>query len=233
MKHIVIDEMGNRYGRLLVIGRADNLGRDAAWLCICDCGNDVAVTGGNLRAETVRSCGCLHKEILHERLSLPDGVAAFRWLIRDLKYSAKSRGLEYTLTDDQIRYFTSQSCYYCNAKPSLSVPEGREVNGNYIHNGLDRMNSNMGYTPGNVVPCCKTCNIAKNTMSMEEFVAWIDRVHYNVPRDDIFVGDWPTPNLTPPTAWTWADDAGVDAAFGRLDETSPSHINKVLEVLGV
>lgn len=56
------DERGNRYGKLVAkkyVGTWD--GKGAAWLCICDCGNECIVTGVNLRRGYTRSCGCLNK----------------------------------------------------------------------------------------------------------------------------------------------------------------------------
>ena len=44
-------------------------------------------------------------------------------------------------------------------------------------NGVDRINSNIGYTEENTVPCCKYCNTAKNTMTQNEFKMWIKRVY--------------------------------------------------------
>jgi len=44
-------------------------------------------------------------------------------------------------------------------------------------NGIDRINSNIGYIEGNVVPCCKHCNRAKNTMSDSEFREWIKKIY--------------------------------------------------------
>ena len=59
-----IDETGNRYDRLLVLGRkGTNLFKRATWLCRCDCGRVVVVTGHNLRQGNTRSCGCLHREV--------------------------------------------------------------------------------------------------------------------------------------------------------------------------
>lgn len=59
----VINEIGNRYGRLLVLERAKNNHRgEAQWLCQCDCGNQVIVKGVSLRTGHTRSCGCLQKE---------------------------------------------------------------------------------------------------------------------------------------------------------------------------
>lgn len=58
----LIDETGNRYGRLVVIERVKNIGSSAAWLCRCDCGNETIVRGGGLRKGSTRSCGCLRRE---------------------------------------------------------------------------------------------------------------------------------------------------------------------------
>ena len=56
------NEVGNRYGRLLVLERAENDSKgNAYWICRCDCGNITKVRGTQLRYKT-RSCGCLQKE---------------------------------------------------------------------------------------------------------------------------------------------------------------------------
>lgn len=54
--------IGERFGRLVVVGRAPNKGRHSAWLCRCDCGNETTVFGTNLRRGLTASCKCLHKE---------------------------------------------------------------------------------------------------------------------------------------------------------------------------
>ena len=58
------DEVGNRYGRLVVIERAEmtNDRRMAYWLCKCDCGNTKIARGVDLRCGGTRSCGCLRVE---------------------------------------------------------------------------------------------------------------------------------------------------------------------------
>ena len=57
------DELNNKYGRLVVIGRAPNTkeGR-ATWYCRCDCGNIIPVLGKHLRSGNTKSCGCLQKQ---------------------------------------------------------------------------------------------------------------------------------------------------------------------------
>lgn len=57
------NEIGNKYGLLTVIDRAENNknGR-ARWTCQCDCGNKIDVLGVTLRNGATQSCGCLQKE---------------------------------------------------------------------------------------------------------------------------------------------------------------------------
>ena len=58
------DEIGNRYGRLLVIKELDERNSDnrRLYLCKCDCGNYIKTTGKRLRSGITKSCGCLKKE---------------------------------------------------------------------------------------------------------------------------------------------------------------------------
>lgn len=63
----LIDEIGNVYGYLTVIERApSSKDNHAMWKCKCKCGNEVIVTGKNLRSGNTQSCGCYKKERLRE-----------------------------------------------------------------------------------------------------------------------------------------------------------------------
>lgn len=54
------NEIGNKYGKLTVIERAENDVRGMAhWVCECECGSKTIVSGGNLRSGITKSCGCL------------------------------------------------------------------------------------------------------------------------------------------------------------------------------
>lgn len=59
----LIDMLGQKFGRLTVIERAENTkeGR-ARWKCKCECGNEVIVLGKHLRSGSTKSCGCLQKQ---------------------------------------------------------------------------------------------------------------------------------------------------------------------------
>lgn len=57
------NEVGNVYGKLSVIARAEKPeGRPAGayWLCQCECGNKKVIRGADLRRGGVNSCGCLY-----------------------------------------------------------------------------------------------------------------------------------------------------------------------------
>ena len=58
-----INELGSRYGILLVILMAKSVGGRAMWLCKCDCGNEAIVSGVGLRSGHTKSCGCLADKI--------------------------------------------------------------------------------------------------------------------------------------------------------------------------
>lgn len=58
-----INEIGNRYGRLLVIEEAGkNKQRHALWKCQCECGNIITVRGADLRNGHTKSCGCYQRD---------------------------------------------------------------------------------------------------------------------------------------------------------------------------
>lgn len=63
----LIDLASMRFGRLVVVSRAENVGRTTRWNCLCDCGNLVIVRQPDLKARKTQSCGCLHREQLAER----------------------------------------------------------------------------------------------------------------------------------------------------------------------
>lgn len=53
-----VDLTGQRFGRLTVIERAENMGHGTAWLCRCDCGNIKEIRSNSLRRGATSSCGC-------------------------------------------------------------------------------------------------------------------------------------------------------------------------------
>ena len=166
----VKDESGKRYGKLTVIQRygsrpAQGTSAYAQWLCRCDCGEERIVVGSALRQGTVLSCGCTGNK-------LAEGKAAFRNVYRSYKRSAKVRHIDWSLSEEEVTFLTQQTCTYCGQAPT-QIRRVPNTNGEYVYNGIDRVDNNKGYIRDNVVPCCKWCNVAKGTRLQEEFLDWI------------------------------------------------------------
>jgi len=67
-KAIHRNEIGRRYGRLVVISREpDGKHRMRRWLCRCDCGTLTVTSQACLRRGDTKSCGCLARELLIKR----------------------------------------------------------------------------------------------------------------------------------------------------------------------
>ena len=171
-----IDLTGKKFGRLIVIKRVDNdKWRNTRWLCKCDCEVEKIVYGRSLREGDTKSCGCLQREIARDKKNLTPGLSSMRNIIDCYKRKAKARGYEWGLTEEQFKEITQKDCYYCGAKPN-NVSKHKKSNGNYLYNGIDRVNNTKGYIIDNVVPCCHTCNQAKSDLTLEKFKDWIKRV---------------------------------------------------------
>ena len=57
-----VNEIGNRYGKLVVIAKDEELSiakHRAYWICKCDCGNFKTVSSKCLRDGKTKSCGCM------------------------------------------------------------------------------------------------------------------------------------------------------------------------------
>ena len=169
-----IDMIGLRFGRLVVVCEKDKGKCGATWECKCDCGNTTTVIGKSLRAGLTKSCGCFRRE----RISLPPNEAAFNSTFGRMKRQAFRRGYEWKLSEDYVRKITQQNCFYCGVEPS-HVNKNGPGQGEYVYNGLDRVDNTKGYTTDNVVPCCRQCNVSKRSMSIDEFRVWILRVYEN------------------------------------------------------
>lgn len=137
------------------------------WLCKCICGKERIVKASSLKSGRVKSCGCLVKEQLkdlhtHAKLSL--GEASFNSIYRTYKRNASNRNLLFELNKIDFKYLLKQNCYYCNSEPKL-VQKSTHNNGNFIYNGIDRVDNNKGYVLDNCVSCCRSCNISKHNIT--------------------------------------------------------------------
>lgn len=161
-----IDLKGKKFNRLLVLESADTRTRkhrvEALWKCQCDCGKEIIIPRGNLISGNTKSCGCLKIDQLIERVKKPDGEASFTRLYTDYKNSKhiRKKNLEFSLSKEVFRNLVIGNCHYCGRAP-FQIRNHKGSNGSFTHNGIDRLDSNIGYVVDNVVTCCKHCNHAK------------------------------------------------------------------------
>lgn len=183
----VKDLTGQIFGRWSVIsfGGMDTRynSNSALWLCRCECGVEKLVSSNSLSRGKSKSCGCLLSDSARERaltwnknrkgkLRLPYGDAEFNKVYRYYVANAKKRGYSFELTKEQFKVLTQQDCYCCGAKPSL-VSKTTAALGEYVYNGIDRIDNSKGYTLDNTAPCCAICNTAKLDRDLKEYVSWI------------------------------------------------------------
>jgi hypothetical protein len=98
------------------------------------------------------------------RAENPERVRAYRRRAEnrfaEYRRRAGGRALAFELSEAEFITITEQPCHYCG-RP------GR--------NGVDRKDSDLGYSTANVLPCCGQCNRAKYDMPYDEFLMWLDQ----------------------------------------------------------
>lgn len=108
-----------------------------------------------------------------------DPFTAFRNLYYNYTYNATKRSIDFLLSHDEFLVLTKQNCHYCGAEPAMINTvknKGQSYVGEYIYNGVDRLDSSGGYIPINCVAACRQCNSAKNSMSYTIFIEHIGSI---------------------------------------------------------
>lgn len=184
------DLTGMIFGRLKVISyegrfptkQDKNHKTFAGWKCQCSCGRTVIKTARALLHDKTKSCGCILKENLStkKQINLKPNTFLERYY-KIYKYQAKHKNHIWDLSFSQFELLVNANCYLCGAEPepkSLCRSKKYKVYSNF--NGIDRLDSNEGYTPTNCKPCCSVCNIMKTDMSLIKFVSHIKKIYQHI-----------------------------------------------------
>lgn len=176
------DYTGEKFGRITLIKRLNQRrGSKELYLCQCECGIQKDMIAYNVVVGRSISCGCYNRENaanVERPNKLPYGESAMRNLYLIYKRGARIRGLTFLLSLDNFRYLTKQNCHYCGTEPCNPTTSSgtQQRNGEYVYNGIDRIDSSKGYETDNMVTCCKICNYAKRDISYDKFIDWINKL---------------------------------------------------------
>lgn len=201
------DLTNKKFGRLTVKAKSQrrSANGDVYYICDCDCGKkNIEVVRSSLVAKDSHkqlSCGCWVKEGAHVRNRESDReYNIVKYLYRKIKVRNKRLGFDNDsiISIDEFKKIITKPCSYCGLEKSNTTKEpyyytykknglqGGQIDYEYElhHNGVDRIDSSIGYVPGNVVSCCKYCNVAKSDRSRQDFLDWVEKVyHYFVEKD--------------------------------------------------
>ena len=139
---------GQRFGRLTVIERRGSLHGASAWLCRCDCGNEIIATASNLKGAT-NSCGCYQKDRARETQT---------------KHSMSHTKISYVWNSMKQRCYNPSNKGYKNyGGRGITVYKGWKENFQEFYNyvsklphfgqmgySIDRIDNDGNYEPGNI-----------------------------------------------------------------------------------
>lgn len=138
--------VGERFGRLIVIERADNTNaKQARWICECECGSIVTVRAQDLKSGRTKSCGCYKREVV-KSCSITHGMSKTRlWRI----WNDMHVRCEYP-SATQFKYYGEKGVFVCEEwKTFEPFRDWAVANGYTDELTIDRIDVSGNYTPSN------------------------------------------------------------------------------------
>lgn len=152
--------------------------KEEYWLYKCVCGTEKIINKRAVNEEKIKSCGCLQKQSIKK---LQKGEASFNALYSRYRSRSLEKNVCFDLTKECFRKLVTSSCFYCLQVPR-NVVHITKHNGDFVYNGIDRVDNKQGYSLDNCVTCCEDCNRAKLQMSKADFFVWIKKVYNEIVR---------------------------------------------------
>lgn len=134
------DLTGQRFGRLTVVGRADD--QKGAWKCRCDCGNETMARANSLLSGNTRSCGCLQSE--RRRAAYRDLAGQRFGRLVALEPAEKRRSGSVVW---KCRCDCGQECEH----PAKTLVEGRALSCGCLRRENDALQKSLHYVDGTCV----------------------------------------------------------------------------------
>lgn len=131
-----------------------------------NCGKLYDTSKKTLRSKYCSSkCRAKYNTVKKIKARLNNKGAMIDYIFKRYKASAKKRNLLFKLDKDYFIKNVNANCYYCGLNIALV--------------SFDRIDSGLGYTLDNVVPCCQHCNTMKWNYTKDEFIEQCKRIVNN------------------------------------------------------
>lgn len=113
------------------------------------------------------------------------GEASYNVVYSCYRYNAKKKNFQFDLDKETFKKIVSQNCYYCGEKPKDYNPyiiKNAEISHVGVSrawikvNGVDRLDSNLGYIKENCITCCSVCNKMKLKYTVNFFIQHIFKI---------------------------------------------------------
>jgi hypothetical protein len=152
----LIDRTGERYERLVVLGRAPNKSAtdtNARWACKCDCGTFTIAYGQDLAKGKVKSCGCWNAErIKSHGMSRTHVYGIWKAMKARIADEHGAKAHIYAGKELQPEWEAFEAFYADMGEP----PTKRHT--------IERMDGNLGYLRGN----CKWATYAEQNLNTSQ-----------------------------------------------------------------
>ena len=176
MKH----EIGKTIGNLRLDRYTEIKDGRRSYILVCTCGKEILGTNLSiqraeeaLKTQNVSGCmNCIRKSRAENKAQ---GDGAYRDIFVRYKKGAKNRNINWELSFQQAAQLFAGNCVYCGDAPKGSYSRSKYYKTPY--NGIDRVNTKLGYIPTNVVSCCRACNVAKHEFTVDEFMHHVKKIY--------------------------------------------------------
>jgi len=187
-KSVKLIPLGTIFGKLTIINEIPTMSTlktpRAQFDVKCECGVEFKAIGTRLRKGDLKSCkNCSFKDREFNKQKIVTQIEQLynHNIVIRCKDSKKNISNNLSLIDFEKLIY--QNCYYCGdePKPSLRFKNRKYLNSKTILiNGVDRIDSDLGYSIENCVPCCTICNKMKMDLKQNEFILKIEKIMDNL-----------------------------------------------------
>lgn len=160
--------IGNEYGKLKVRQKAGRGGEADTWICDCECGLEHITSGYKLVNMMVDQC-----TVCAQPQSQCGSVPVIAW--SEIRRGGTKRRHAFTITIEEasaLFELQHKRCALSGVDISFATSCVGHKRRRETTASLDRIDSQVGYVPGNIQWVHKTVNLMKQKLTQSEFITW-------------------------------------------------------------